>query len=693
MEIFKLFGSIMVDSSKADESISKTTKKAGGFAEKLGTGIKTAAKWGAAIVTGTTAAVGGMVKFAEKTASTADNIDKMSQKMGLSRTAFQELDFILSQSGADINSFGTGMKSLLSNMDKVSEGNKTATANFEALGISVQNTDGSLRNQEDVMWDTIKAFQGMKDSAEKSRLAQELFGKQGQELMPLLNGEAGSLEEMKEKAHELGLVMSDETIDAGVKLTDTMDQLKRGFGAIVTQIGAKLIPIVQKGAEKFIEFLPAIRNVASNAREALAPAFNFVSNAVNVVKDVFVALADYWTNNILPVIQFVVTEFMVFVEMVYTAIQPAIMDIVSFFQQLYEAVVNAVQQYIMPAIESYIQMLLQLYDENKDKLEKIMTLVKTIFDVIAGFVAVFIDIIKNYIIPFFAWIVSTVTSNMDSIKATIQSVINLISAIIDAFIALFTGNWKGLWESIKSILSAALDVVKNAFNTAFTFICNVFSPLKSFFSGIWNGIKGVFINAGTWFGNVFKTAVDNIKTFFSPLTDFFSQMWSKITSIFKDVGVAIGEGISGAVRNAVNGILGGAARIINGFIDAMNVAIGIVNGIPGVPDISQISHLPVPQLEKGGVLEKGEIGLLEGNGAEAVVPLDQNKKWISAVAKDMSNAIGGSNNNEEVEKTLAAVNQTLKELPKMIFNALTSGDIKFEVGSREFARLVKVVNT
>lgn len=682
MEIFKLFGSIMVDSSKADESISKTTKKAGGFAEKLGTGIKTAAKWGAAIVTGTTVAVGGMVKFAEKTAATADNVDKMSQKMGLSRTAFQELDFILSQSGADINSFGTGMKTLLGNMDKVSEGNKTATANFEALGVSVQNADGSLRNQEDVMWDTIKAFQGMEDSAEKSRLAQELFGKQGQELMPLLNGEAGSLEEMKEKAHELGLVMSDETIDAGVKLTDTMDQLKRGFGAIVTQIGAKLIPIVQKGAEKFIEFLPAIRNVASNAREALAPAFNFVSNAVNVVKDVFVALADYWTNNILPVIQFVVTEFVSFAEMVYTAVQPAIMDIITFFQQLYEAVVNAVQQYIMPAIQSFIQMLLQLYNENKDKLEKIMTLVKTIFDVIAGFVAVFVDTIKNYIIPFFAWIISTVTSNMDSIKARIQSVINLISGIIDAFIALFTGNWSALWESIKSILKAALEVVQNAFQSAFNFICTVFSPLTSFFSGIWNGITGVFSNVATWFGDKFKAAVDNIKTFFSPLTSFFGDMWNNITSLFQEVGVAVSDAISGAVRGAINSVLGGAANIINGFISALNGAISVINAIPGV-SISHISQLSVPQLEQGGILEKGEIGLLEGNGAEAVVPLDQNEKWISAVAKDMSGAIGS---NEKIDKMISLLAQIAEDIPNML------NGMGLSVNKREFARLVKAVD-
>lgn len=691
MEIFKLFGSIMVDSSKADESISKTTKKAGGFAEKLGTGIKTAAKWGAAIAGGAVVAATGFVKLSEKYVNMASDVEEMQNKF----------DVVFAGMTDDVEKWAKSYSDSIGRNRNVIKGYLADNQNM-FVGMGMTREEGAkLAEQMVELGLDLASFNNLQEDEAVNALSKALMGESesAKNLGAVLNentlalaqeqlgykGKFATLTEAQkmEVRYQAILNQSQDAIGDCARSLDSYKgrqiQATSKIQEFQEKIGSYLLPIMTK-------FQEAIGNIATFLT-------NNLDNAVSTVKMSFEVLANFWTNNILPVIQFIVTEFTGFVEMIYSAVQPAIMDIVSFFQQLYEAVVNAVQQYIMPAIESYIQMLLQLYDENKDKLEKIMTLVKTIFDVIAGFVAVFIDTIKNYIIPFFAWIVSTVTSNMDSIKATIQSVINLISAIIDAFIALFTGNWKGLWESIKSILSAALDVVKNAFNTAFTFICNVFSPLKGFFSGIWNGIKGVFINAGTWFGNVFKTAVDNIKTFFSPLTDFFSQMWSKITSIFKDVGVAIGEGISGAVRNAVNGILGGAARIINGFIDAMNVAIGIVNGIPGVPDISQISHLPVPQLEKGGVLEKGEIGLLEGNGAEAVVPLDQNKKWISAVAKDMSNAIGGSNNNEEVKKTLAAVNQTLKELPKMIFNALTSGDIKFEVGSREFARLVKVVNT
>ena len=69
---------------------------------------------------------------------------------------------------------------------------------------------------------------------------------------------------------------------------------------------------------------------------------------------------------------------------------------------------------------------------------------------------------------------------------------------------------------------------------------------------------------------------------------------------------------------------------VNGVIGGINGAIGIINKIPGV-------HIGrIPRLERGGVLKRGQIGLLEGNGAEAVVPLEKNKAWIRAVAKDMA---------------------------------------------------------
>lgn len=243
MEVFKLFGSILVDSSKAEDSISKTDKKAEGLGSRLGKGIKTAAKWGAAIGAAAIAAGGAMFGAATKAAEATDRIDKMSQKIGISRKGFQEWDFILSQSGTDIEKLQVGMKTMVQRMDESVKGTGRGSEAFNKLGLSVKDLNGNMKSQEQMFEETARALQGMPAGAEKSQLAFDLFGKAGLELMPMLNGAAGSIDEMKAKAEELGLVISDDAVDAGVQFTDAMDQLKRSMGAVGTNIGAALMPM------------------------------------------------------------------------------------------------------------------------------------------------------------------------------------------------------------------------------------------------------------------------------------------------------------------------------------------------------------------------------------------------------------------------------------------------------------------
>ena len=306
MDIFKLVGSIFIDNKEANNSLSKTEEKAGGVGSKLVSAAEKAGKFalglGAAAATGATA----LYKVATSAAETSDKIDKMSQRLGISREAYQELDFALSQSGVNIDSFSTGAKTLLKNMDALTEGNKTATANFEALGVQVVDVDGKMRSQEDVLFDTIAAFQGMENSAEKSRLAQEMFGKQGQEILPMLNSESASIDELRQQARDLGLVLDNETIDAGVKLNDTLDQAKRTFDTVVAKIGTAVMPIVQKLLDWILEHMPEIQSV-------MGEVFGFINQAIEtlvpiikaltpVFKEVLRVFRDVWENGIKPIL-------------------------------------------------------------------------------------------------------------------------------------------------------------------------------------------------------------------------------------------------------------------------------------------------------------------------------------------------------------------------------------------------------
>lgn len=216
-----------------------------------------------------TAAVATGTKLVQETMQQADTVDKMSQKIGISRQAYQEMDFVTSQCGASINNMKMGMKTLTTQMQSAAQGSQTSVDAFNALGVSIYDASGKLRNQEDMMWDAFSALQRMTNQTEKAAIANQLFGRAGAELMPMLNGSAGSIEKMRKQARELGLVMSDETVDAGVKLTDTMDQAKRALSAVAMRIGGKLLPYAQAAGDYLLDHLPQIESAAGKAGKFL----------------------------------------------------------------------------------------------------------------------------------------------------------------------------------------------------------------------------------------------------------------------------------------------------------------------------------------------------------------------------------------------------------------------------------------
>lgn len=153
-------------------------------------------------------------------------------------------------------------------------------------------------------------------------------------------------------------------------------------------------------------------------------------------------------------------------------------------------------------------------------------------------------------------------------------------------------------------------------------------------------IKEFFNSVGEWCVTVFNNAFEGIKNFFSNLGVFFSTTWENIKKIFSTIGVAIADAITGTVKGAINGILGGAARIINGFISAINLAIGVLNKVPGI-DIKKLSPLEVPKLALGGIVDKPTLSVIGEAGKEAVMPLENNTGWMSSLASVIAEKVNG----------------------------------------------------
>ena len=200
------------------------------------------------------AAFGAVTLAAKKFAETTDRIDKMSQSIGISRKTFQEWDYIMGQNGASIESLEMGMKTLVDQITNTSTAaDKNSTA-LGKLGISVTDVNGNLKDQETVFNEVVSALQAMPQGTQKAALANELLGRSATELMPLLNQTAEGTEALRKNAYDLGIVLSDQAVTAGVAFVDALDDLKKAGSGFLNNVVAPLIPLLVDLITRFTKF-------------------------------------------------------------------------------------------------------------------------------------------------------------------------------------------------------------------------------------------------------------------------------------------------------------------------------------------------------------------------------------------------------------------------------------------------------
>lgn len=227
-----------------------------------------------------------------------------------------------------------------------------------------------------------------------------------------------------------------------------------------------------------------------------------------------------------------------------------------------------------------------------------------------------------------------------------------------------TGWFRGIWNGIKSIFSSVSSWFGSKFKSAWNGVKSTWNGAKSFFRGIWSNVTSVFGNVSGWFRGKFQSAWSSIKSVFSGWGSFFGGLWTKIKSKFSSIGSALGTAMGSAVKSGLNRVLSTIESAINKGIGLINSAIGLANKLPGI-NVGKLSRISLPRLEKGGVLKRGQIGILEGNGAEAVVPLENNRSWLSKVAKDLNELQSMNQSVQTNAQTNALMNRIITLLEQM----------------------------
>lgn len=212
----------------------------GSFSAALGVAGTAIAGVTAAATAMTGAVVAGGAAFMDMATSAAeygDNVDKMSQKMGISAEAYQEWEAVMQHSGTSMETLKASMKTMASQAQKNSEA-------FQALGITEEEV--ANLSQEDLFSAVITGLQNMEEGTERTYLASQLLGRGATELGALLNTSAEETQAMKDRLHELGGVMSDEDVAAAAQFQDSLQDMQTGFEGMQRNLVSGFLPSMSK---------------------------------------------------------------------------------------------------------------------------------------------------------------------------------------------------------------------------------------------------------------------------------------------------------------------------------------------------------------------------------------------------------------------------------------------------------------
>lgn len=299
--------------------------------------------------------------------------------------------------------------------------------------------------------------------------------------------------------------------------------------------------------------------------------------------------------------------------------------------------------------------------------------------------------IKEFFAPATAWFTKLFTSVKNSFDSIVKVIIGLAKgcwAIIQRVFEV-VGDWfnKNVIIPVGNFFTAMWDKISNAAKIAWAFISGVFksaatwfnntivSPISTFFDNMWDKIKSGAADAWNGITSVFGVVVDWFR-------EKFSAAWQAVKDVFSVGGKifdGIKDGIVSAFTTIVNGIIRGINKIITFPFNAINDMLNIIRNIEvlgikpfdGLWGENPLKIPQIPELARGGVLKRGQIGLLEGDGAEAVVPLEKNTQWIKRVAAEMSQQLddrptGNSSTNNTVNNyTFNQTNNSPKALNRL----------------------------
>lgn len=569
MNLFELAAKLTLDSSQYDEGLDKSEKEASNFGAKLGAALGTAGKVAAgaiaAVGTGAVALGTAMVNAAGETAAYGDNIDKMSQKLGLSAEAYQEWDFIMQHSGTTIEGMSRGMTTL----NKAAENGSDA---FSKLGISQKEVE-SL-NQEQLFARTIEALQGMEAGSERAVLAQELLGGAAKELGPLLNTSAEDTEAMRQQVHELGGVMSDEAVKAAAAYQDSLQNMQTAFSGLQRGLTSEFMPgittvmdgltaifsgdsegglaAISEGISSLVanisKQIPRIVEIGSGIVTSLLTAITQnLPTLLSAGADMVIEIGQGLLANLPQIVQAGLEVIVTLAQSITDSIPEMIPTIIDVVMNIVDTLIDNVPLLLEAAIEIIIGLTEGIIDNLPRLIERIPEIIERTTEALIDAVPMLLEAAIQIIVMLGTYIIQELPRLIAMIPQIVSGVVTKLINEAPRMFAPATELIKQMIEGIKSMISSVVDKAREIVDNFKQKIVDKAGELVSvgynLVVGIWNGIS----NAAQWLWDQIAGFASGIVSKFKA----FLGIRSPSTVMRDQIGLMIGRGVGEGILDAI----------------------------------------------------------------------------------------------------------------------------------------------
>ena len=477
----------------------------------------------------------------------ADEILTLSTVTGISTETLQEYKYMASLLDVDLNTITGSMTKLTKSMSSAQSGSGAAASAFEKLGVSIVDDNGSLRDANSVFDDAIAALGKISNETERDATAMELFGKSAKDLNPLIEASGEKMAALRQEAHDVGYVMSDDTLTAMSEVQDGFDRLGLSAESLKNQIGTS---IGQYMLPYLNDLVSAFQNLAgTHDVGAFADA---LADVINRLLDDLVAALPSILNAGSKIVQKLVEGIIKNLPQIGKAALDLVTGLATFIIQNLPFITETAIELVIALVDGLAEQMPLLIPAAFQAVIAIVNgLLSHIGDIIAAAIELVGGIIEGITSP--DALNALIAAIPTIIESFIKGILNNLPKIISGGVTIIVNLIAGLISAIPQIIKSVPEIIKAVVDTLKEFdwvacgadiIDGISNGITDTAKTVWEAVKSAFNDALEWIKGLGSSAVqwgkDLISGFVQGIKDAAGWLWGEIKSIGQGIADFLG---------------------------------------------------------------------------------------------------------------------------------------------------------